>query len=185
MGRLVQIIPFAAFLLIAAQSARAGEISVSFDIKPTSCPNAFNPPDLFFIETLPTAILGTDEFNAGNIQPSGLVLVVPGGGGLLGGDVEIPPTHTGFEDVTTPVIDPEFCECTEDGPDGFIDFTAHFDGDEVAAALGDVSSGDQIPICIRGFLKDGTPFEGCDCILIVGPVSVDAETWGRTKARYR
>ena len=182
MSRLVQITAFVSSLLIAPISARAGDISVSFDIKPTSCPNAFNPPG-FFIQTLPTAILGTDEFDAGNLQPGGLVLVVPGGGGLR--DIEIPPTHIGFEDVTTPVIDPEFCECTEDGPDGFLDLTAHFDGDEVAAALGDVSPGDQIPICIRGFLLDGTPFEGCDCILIVGPVSVDAQSWGKTKALYR
>jgi len=174
-------------LTLLAGIAQAGTIEVSFDIKPTSCPNPFNSGYQKLLEggTFPTAILGDDEFDTSRINPNdGLVIVVPDGGGKLG-ETLIPPISVGYEDVATPVADNSNCNCTTDGPDGFIDLTAHFDHDAIDTALGQVNPGDEIVICIRGFLDDGTPFEGCDCIWIVGPVSVDSSTWGRTKAGYR
>ena len=184
-------------LLFSMGIAHAGgTLLVSVDIDPRNCPNEFDPPNVGFVgPTLATAILGTGEFDPLQIQPSSLVLVVPGGGGLRGGGPGIPPINTGIEDVSTPVLDPELCECTAKGSDGFIDLTAQFDAAAVSAALCadptaeycPVSAGDIIPLCLEGLLLDGTPFRGCDCILIIdpAPVSVESMSWGRAKALYR
>lgn len=173
-------------LLLLAGTARAGVLEVSFDIKPTSCPNPFNPGSQQLLSpTFPTAILGTDEFDTSTInQSDGLVIVVPGGGGKLG-DTLIPPIHISSDDVAAPVADNTDCACTTAGPDGYQDLILHFDHDAIEAALGAVNPGDEFVLCIRGFLNDGTPFEGCDCIWIVGPTPVESGTWGRTKASYR
>ncbi len=167
----------------SGEGAFSGDLQVSFDIKPTSCPNPVNPPGVLSPE-FPTAILGTDEVDAMAIQPSSLLLVLPGGGGLRG-TTEIPPIATNIEDVATPYLGGEECGCTEEGPDGFDDLTVHFDADLVLAALAGIPPGVEVQICIIGTLIDGTPFEGCDCVFVVGPVSVDASSWGQIKSSYR
>jgi hypothetical protein len=112
--------------------------------------------------------------------------LVPSGGGLqTAGANYVYPIQIGLEDVATPVEDPSRCNCTEEGADGFEDLTVQFDADDIAAALGAIWGGQRIHLCIEGELLDGTPFRGCDCIIIVGPVSVEAGTWGRMKASYR
>jgi len=171
-------------LTVSVVPAAAGTIDVSFDIKPTSCPNPFNTDLSFEGPSFPTAILGDKGFSANNIDRESLVIVVPGGGGFT--EILIPPIDGGsLEDVATPVHDDTQCVCTTEGPDGYVDLTVHFDHDAIEAALGQVSNGQVFQLCIRGQLIDGTPFEGCDCIFIVGPISVDAESWGRVKAGYR
>ena len=185
MRRLAPSAAIVAGALLLFGTAHA-DIPVFFDIKPTSCPNPFNPPmEGFLTETVPTAVLGTDDFDTRNIQPNSLVLIVPGGGGLLGGSTTVYPTGWGYQDVATPVDDPTWCACTEEGPDGYEDLRVQFDADDIAAALGNIWGGQRIPLCIEGLLLDGRPFRGCDCIVIVGPISVDEDTWGRTKATYR
>ena len=39
---------------------------------------------------------------------------------------------------------------------------------EIADALGEVSTGETIPLTFTGELNDGTPFDAVDCVLIVG-----------------
>jgi hypothetical protein len=183
-------------LLFSVCNAHAGgTLLVPVDIDPRNCPNEFDPPNIGFAPTtLSAAVLGTDGFDSANIQPSSLVLVVPGGGGLRGGGPQIPPIDTGFEDVSTPVLDPKPCACIVLGADGFVDLTAVFDAAAVAAALCvdmtsewcPLSPGDEIPICLEGVLLDGTPFSGCDCIqIITPPLPVESTSWGRAKALYR
>ena len=149
-------------------------LSVSLDIKPQSCPNPFNPDQQGMN---PTAILGTADFDVNDIDVASILLVLPEG--------SVSPVRTHIEDVATPLVDPEPCECTTEGPDGFDDLTMSFDSAAVAEALGDVQNGDEIEICVTGQLLDGTPFEGCDCIFIPGPVSLEQTSWGSIKARYR
>ncbi len=176
------------FLLLApiAVLADGGVVEVSFDIKPTSCPNPFNPDDVLTLApTFPTAILGEDDVDVSNIRVEGLVIISPGGGGRgEGGDV-LAPISFNYEDVATPVQDDTQCACTTDGPDGFTDLTLHFDADAFRDLLGEIGPGDQLEICISGTFLDGTPFLGCDCIFIVGPTPVETSSWGSVKATYR
>ena len=156
-------------------SVTAFAIDVPLDIKPTSCPNAFNSGQQ---GVNPTAILGTMDFDVSMIDLTSILLNLPGG--------SIAPIRTEFEDVAAPMpLEPNPCECTTDGPDGFVDLTLKFDAQEVTAALVDPVPGDEFEICITGTLLDGTPFEGCDCIIILGPVYIESSTWGSVKSLYQ
>jgi hypothetical protein len=138
-------------------------IAVDLDIKPTSCPNPLNmkpfeDPNLNAKQKkgglLPVAVLGSNDLDVMNIDVSSL---------LLEG---VAPLKSGYEDVAAPVVDPEECECTEAGPDGFMDLTLKFDKAEIAAALGAVVHGDVIALTLTGQMLDGTALAGTDCIWI-------------------
>ncbi|MBZ0269790.1 hypothetical protein K8I85_16685 [bacterium] len=182
------VLPIVALVLLAAP-LYAGTLQVPFDIHPTVCPNPFNPWWDTRSGIVATAILGTQDLNVANISPSGLVIVVPGGGGLNceggGCGTAIEPISTEVTDVAAALANPEFCECTSDGPDAFDDFVAIFDHDAITAAIGAAVPGETLVFCIQGMLNDGTPFEGCDCVYITSPTSTDASSWGKVKATYR
>ena len=153
---------------------------VSLDIKPGACPNPLNirpvRPDIraWDDETpiaakigpdhpqrprarLTAAILGTAEFDVADIDPASVTLE---GVGALSWSIE---------DVSTPVGEgAEECECTDAGSDGNSDLTLKFEKSLIIAALGEVYVRDTIPLTINGELTDGTPFEGTDCVVIVG-----------------
>ncbi len=63
------------------------------------------------------------------------------------------------------------CECTEDGADGVADLLMHFATQAMAEILelNQVQGGTEVELCVSGQLNDGTPFEACDCMLIVPP----------------
>jgi probable HAF family extracellular repeat protein len=153
---------------------------LSLDIKPGACPNPLNirpgPKDMWMpgeetptaakvapngpkrpIIRLPAAILGTVEFEVADIDPASITLE---GVAVL---------HWNIEDVSTPVSEgAEECDCTDEGADGYQDLTLKFDKSLVIEALGEICVGDTIPLMITGELTDGTPFEGTDCVVIVG-----------------
>lgn len=177
-------------LLLTAGPLHAGGLEVSFDVHPTVCPNPFNPWWPTRSGIVATAILGTQDLNVANISMSGLVIVVPGGGGFddCGGGgcgVPVPPIEVTISDVATPVVNPDFCECTSDGPDAFDDLYVVFDHDDITNAIGGVTPGETLVFCIQGHLNDGTPFEGCDCVTITAPLPVESSTWGKVKSTYR
>lgn len=132
------------------------------DIKPRSCPNPLNIK-IFGDQNakpkkggvLPVAILGDENFDVHDLDPSTL---------LLEG---VPPIRHAFEDVTTPVVNGEECDCTTDGPDGYTDLVLKFKKLEIAEAIGPVSDGDVIVLTMTGNLLDGTPFEASDCVRIL------------------
>lgn len=152
------------------------------DIKPGSCPNPLNinaaaveglnedSGQLFEMSAkikpeqtisrrgvLPVAILGTADFNVSDINPATITLE---GVSII---------RSAPEDVASPVYEPtENCECNTLGPDGYMDLTLKFDQTLIVEALGDMAVGDIIPLTISGELFDGTPFEGSDCVVIVG-----------------
>lgn len=149
---------------------------VAVDIKPTSCPNPFLlKPDgsivdehgsrRFEVQTaavapnekavLPVAILGSENFDVADIDPESV---------MLSG---VPALRWAIEDVAGPVSDSaEECECTEAGPDGYMDLTLKFNRAAIAATLGAVSDGDFVELVLTGLLTNGDEFEGSDCILI-------------------
>ena len=123
------------------------------DIKPTSCPNPLNVKSQ---GVLPAAILGTAAFDVADVDASSV---------LLEG---VAPMMWNLGDVATPVgagADP--CECNEEGEDGFTDLTLKFRTQEIVAALGAVSDGDEVEITLTASLMDGTPFTASDCVWIL------------------
>jgi len=121
---------------------------------------------------LPVAILGTENFDVNDIDPSTILLEGVG------------PDRWAFEDVATPFepfIENESCSgCTTEGPDGYIDLTLKFDTQMILVQLGLVDSplfdllegatpsdGDCIMLKLTGYLYDGTPIWGEDTVLII------------------
>jgi hypothetical protein len=125
-----------------------------FDFHPTSCPNPLNIKSR---RKSPAAILGTDDFDVTEVDVSTV---------LLNGAVA--PLKSGYEDVATPVINGNECECSSEGPDGYMDLTLKFDTQAIVATLGPVAQHDVVVLTLTGTLLDGTPFAMEDCIKIVG-----------------
>jgi hypothetical protein len=128
-------------------------IEVAVDIKPANCPNPLNVKSK---GVLPVAILGSVDFDVQDIDVASIRLA------------GIDPNRSGYEDVATPVLDSNDCNCTEEGPDGFLDLTLKFNTQRIVEAIGDVNDGDVLEPELTGVLFDGTPIEGADCILIRG-----------------
>ena len=126
---------------------------ISLDIKPGSCPNPVNVKSKGI---LPVAILGTEEFEVSTIDPASIFLN------------SVPAIRSSYEDVAGPVANRNECECTTDGPDGFMDLTLKFRTQEIVEALGEVNHGDVLTLSLTGVLDDETPIEGTDCIVIRG-----------------
>ncbi len=128
-------------------------LAVSIDIKPTSCPNPLNVKSK---GVLPVAILGLEEFDVSTIDVASI---------HLNG---VQPIRSSLEDVATPLTDPIECECTTNGPDGYLDLTLKFDTQKIVETLEEVNKGDILTLPLTGVLYDETPIEGADCIVIVG-----------------
>ena len=139
-------------------------ITINLDIKPQSCPNPLNTKSK---GVLPVAILGTDDFDVSTVDPATV---------LLEG---VAPLRWDFEDVSTPV-EPgdDTCDCTTEGPDGFMDLTLKFDKQSVVAALGMVQDGEVRVLTLTGMTYDSTEIEGYDCVRIIrkGRPELSAET---------
>ena len=126
-------------------------VEVSVDIKPQSCPNPVNTKSK---GVLPVVILGSDVLDINDIDYDSI---------LLEG---IAPLRGSYEDVASPVADNTECACTTNGADGYMDLTLKFKTQEIVAALGEVVDDELWMLHLTGNLKDGTPIEGTDCILI-------------------
>ena len=130
-------------------------LSVHVDIKPQSCPNPLNVKSK---GVLPVVILSTDVFDVNEIDPNSLE--------ILG----IGPIRYSYEDVAAPADAnalPEECVCSTEGPDGYTDMTLKFDTSEMIEAIVEVEDGDYVVLTLTGSLKDGTPIEGTDCVMII------------------
>jgi len=142
---------------------------VAVDILPGSCTNPLN--DNHHTEraqgVLPVAILGGPDFDVNEIEPSSI---------RLNGTN---PLRWSYEDVATPADKTEDdCACTEEGADGYADLSLKFSRAAVTGLLspGDVDGGasprpaarGQQTIRVEGQLRDGSAFEGYDCVTLVG-----------------
>jgi hypothetical protein len=128
-------------------------LQVIVDIKPGSCPNPLNVKSS---GVLPVAILGTADYDITTIDPTSI---------RLDG---VEPLRNSLEDVAGPVDDSNDCNCTEDGPDGFLDLTLKFKTQKIVEAIGDVNEGDVLTLELTGVLIGERPIEGADCVLIRG-----------------
>jgi len=156
---------------IALTEFQLDPVDVAIDIKPGSCPNPLNVKSQ---GVLPVAILGAENFDVTEVDPDTIELA------------SVSPLRWAFEDVATPLetliedVDPCF-NCTEEGPDGFLDLTLKFDTQDMllqlsigSDALVDVIpedltlvDGECIALTLTGYLYDGTPIRGEDTVLII------------------
>lgn len=135
------------------------EIEVPVDIKPTSCPNPLNTKSQ---GVLPVAILGTEDLDVTQVDPASV---------LLEG---VAPLRWALEDVATPyepIVGKEDCmDCTDEGPDGYLDLTLKYNNQEIVAALGTVTDGECKVLTLTGNLKEefgGTAIVGEDVVKII------------------
>jgi len=133
--------------------------AVPTDIRPQSCPNPLN---VNAKGVLPVAILGTEGFDVTAVDPASV---------LLEG---VAPLRWNLEDVATPfepyIGKEDAFDCTEDGPDGYLDLTLKYNIQELVGALGDVNDGDVLVLELTGNLKEeygGTPIVGEDVVVIL------------------
>ncbi len=142
------------FDLILQQNPVAEPATAVFvDVKPRSCPNPLNVKSS---GVLPVAILGSEDVDVNEIVETSILL--EGVGAIR---------HS-FEDVAAPVLDANDCNCTTDGPDGFLDLTLKFKTQEIVEVIGEVNDGDVLTLELTGVLFGETPIEGADCIVVVG-----------------
>jgi len=142
-------------------------ITASLDIKPGSCPNPLNTLPYGDEHedkkskkgaVLPIAVLGTEDFDVLDIDPSTVKLM------------GVTPLRYGYEDVAAPPDSVEECACTTARADGHMDMTFKIDRQELVDVIGLGVTGDIVPLTLTGELVDGTPFEAVDCVSIISKV---------------
>jgi hypothetical protein len=127
--------------------------SVSFDVRPGSCPNPFNPKSRGVV---PALLLGSTEIDARDVIPASLRL-----------EGSVSPSMIRVADMGS-TGDNHGHPCADMSPDGFTDLSLKFSTNEIAAVLGPVAKGDAVGLHLTGRLVDGTVFEGEDVVMIVG-----------------
>jgi len=140
-------------LLTLQKAAPEIVIPIYLDIKPQSCPNPFNAQPRGM---LPVAILGTEDFDASTVDPASVRLE------------GAPPIRWDWEDVATP-FDPadDSCDCTTEGPDGYMDLTLKFAHREILAAIEPVFDGEWRVLTLTGLTFDSAQIQGQDCVKIL------------------
>lgn len=129
------------------------------DIKPGSCPNAFNPEKK---GVLSAAILGTANFKVTNIDPQKITLIADGS------EKGINPLRWSFKDVATPNPSGN-CECWQKLGDRVRDLVLIFDAQKVSKTF-DLRKfgGETIPLTIIVNMKnDSTQKSGQDCLRVL------------------
>ena len=112
---------------------------IDVDIKPGS---EGNPVNLKSRGVIPVAILGSGAFDVHDVDTDTLAF---GPAGAIGAA----PAHA------------KGGHLTDVNDDGFTDLLSHYRTQETGLATEDTEA------CVAGETFDGTPFEGCDSILIV------------------
>jgi hypothetical protein len=124
---------------------------VHLDIHPGSCPTPIN---LMKKGVVPVAVLGSADFDVQEIDVATLR--------LAGAAAK----RSRIEDVATP-FEGDNCDCTTDGADGHDDLTLKFLAQDVVAALLPTFFKEEQTPTLTGYLLDGTPIAGSDCVVIV------------------
>jgi hypothetical protein len=118
--------------------------------------------------------LGCD--GVGGATPTGITVTgnCPGGALAQVAPNEGPPgPATVFEDVATPFMEAEECECADLNGDGIVDISMKFVSDDVVAELGldELPSGALVPVFITGCMAgtDQCFYTPVDCLRLVPP----------------
>ena len=141
-------------------------IQVAFDIKPQSCPNPIHAKQKGLLSA---AIVGSPEFDVTQVAPDSIQLA------------GVRPIHISYGDVTAP-FDPfttkvTATDCTDAGPDSYLDLTMKFRTQDVYRALQNgqgapLGKGETLTVNITGFLSEAAgqnarrPISGEDVVRI-------------------
>jgi len=157
-------------------------LHAAFDVLPRECPNYIWPVTSPFVaadaplaDSAPTA--GAEKLEPWREKPARLLqAAILGSPALDVSDIDrtsvaLEGSHPVFAAVWDIIMamEPgaEPCDCISNGHDGLKDLVLWFDQSAVYGSLGEVEVGDQIPVTISGWLHDGTPFAGVDCVIVI------------------
>jgi hypothetical protein len=129
------------------------EVPVTIDIKPGSCPNAFNRKDK---GALPVAIVGNSGFDVATINTTKPI--------TLNG---VAATRWALSDTATPYTGTTPCGCNKLAGDGYMDFVVQFPVKDIRASLPAAQVNDYLTLTLDATLKSGETIEASDCIKIV------------------
>jgi hypothetical protein len=166
----------ATVLIVYSDSARmeldilGGETEVvvchEVDIKPGSCPNAFNTKEK---GVLPVGITGAGSFDASLVSSVSILGLTPVKfeikDSAMPGMTEGPGCNDCVSYELTPIYDDSGAIIGYEA-DGIADYIAYFDAQAVAAALGSVAKGDCITIKVD-YTYEGEDFTDFDTLKIV------------------
>ncbi|UCH84312.1 MAG: hypothetical protein JSW50_01085, partial [Candidatus Latescibacterota bacterium] len=138
---------------LATLSGAPDPVPVSFDLRPGSCPNPFNPKSHGVI---PALVLGSPELDVRTIIPASVHI-----------EDWVSPSKIRVADMASAVHDNGH-PCADMSPDGYEDLSLKFPTDEIADLLGKVKKGDAVTLKLTARLTDGTVIEGEDVVVIVG-----------------
>jgi hypothetical protein len=144
-------------------------IAAQFDIKPGACPNPLNVGSH---GVLPTALVGTSDIAAADVNLATVRLVRSDGTGGSVAPLNGPPGPSPqIADVATPFPGTP-CDCHTLEGDGVADLMLKFSTDDLATTLllSSEHPGAQVKLKLTGQLLNGLPFAGEDCISIVPQV---------------
>lgn len=136
-------------------------LDVHLDVRPGSCPNKVQVKSK---GVLPTAILGTADFDVSLIDTSTLSIWRADGIGGTVGPLQTPPVV--IDDVGTPFTGPAG-GCHALGPDGVDDLLMKFSTEQLVQILeiDALPPNASVEIVIGGSLSDGTLISGSDWII--------------------
>lgn len=144
-----------------------GSQDVQMDIVPGACPNVVRLcPSIG--RTVDVVVIGSSQFDASEINAASLRLARTSG---IGGEVapvqRFRAPQPRLKDLTSP-SSLKTCDCSTGVSDGIPDLVVPFSVTRLAITLklGRVVRDSNIRLTLRGALKDGTPFEATDCIVI-------------------
>ncbi len=142
---------------VASLATLAGYVptrAVSFDIRPGSCPNPFNPESR---GAVPALVLGSADVDVHDIDISSL---------RVAGSVA--PSKLRVADMASALRNDGGHPCADMFPDGIDDLRMEISTEDIAAVLGPVAVGKEVSLRLTGRLADGTRIEGEDEVVIVG-----------------
>ncbi len=144
----------------AFDSLRIGFVNL-FDVHTVSCPNPVNLGRLTGNGVLPSAVLGSSEFDVADVLPETCELE------------GVPAVRWSREDVSRPYVGnpSNVNDCASEGPDGYLDLSLKFDAPTVSAAIlerhGSLPHNSAVQVQLSCELAGGGALLGVDVMKVV------------------
>ncbi|HZD58167.1 MAG TPA: hypothetical protein VE136_15660 [Anaerolineales bacterium] len=134
------VLVFLVLLGVPTAFAHEGHLDLAIDIKPGSYPNTIN---LKSGGMVPVAVLGSSDFDAGQVVVTSLIFG---------------PMHENHDHLGASPVKAKFDDVNSDG---YADLVVFFSVVETGLSIGDTQA------CLHGMLVDGTHFCGHDSVRVI------------------